>query len=143
MKKIYVIGLLITIGLIGLRIVFLREFISVSFIAREVLVGLLFAHIYLGLSYAGMNLIRLIFQEWFAELRIIGFWLSNIGFTGYLAYSYIKTIHMNHWICSALSGFAMIIIGLMLDYHQQNVIEYKIDKNAKEIKDEDFKIQFK
>lgn len=143
MKIIYFIGLILTMIFIGLRIFMLREWLTIGLIVREVLIGLLSAHLLLAISYAGMSLIRIIFQSWFSELRMIGFWISNMTATLALVYFYVKTIHIDFWFFSAYSGFAMLIIGLLLESYPHIVSDFDVDKDAKEIKDEDFKIQFK
>ncbi|RJX26472.1 MAG: hypothetical protein C4537_02610 [Acholeplasma sp.] len=132
MKRIYIIGLMITLYLIFQRYVFIFPAVSIPWVIKDIFLSLLFAHLYLGGSYLMMVIPRAIFSkrltEYFFTFNWILYSAITLFFLGYYLY-HVQSITENlMWIY----GLAMIITGGILEtavYQHDQSFEGKEDLN--------------
>lgn len=111
MKKVYFTGLIITALLMLIHYIFVFTSISDPWILREMFLGYLIAHLYLGAAYFFMLLPRIYYRRWYAEYQIFGTWLGYIATIAFGMVYYVYHVRLMDENLLYTYGIFMVFVG--------------------------------
>lgn len=115
MKNIYLIGIALTAFLFFQRYVFIFPTVSLPWIIKDLFLGLLFAHLYLGAAYLLMVIPRAIFGKTGADSVLAFNWIVFSAVVFYGIVYFLQNVQTLDKSFMLIYGIPMIIIGGLLE----------------------------
>ncbi|MCR3906499.1 MAG: hypothetical protein NUK62_05695 [Tenericutes bacterium] len=127
-KKIYFVGLIASLSLLIIRLYFVIDYLSTWVLVWRVIKTIFFIHFVGLLGFGFMKLQRIIFQRFFANLRIIFLWVVLLVLTGIFLKVYINEINNSSLDFSQINAIFMLLAGALIEniYEKQKLDEQKI-----------------
>lgn len=127
-KKIYLLGLFLSIVMLGINLAFISSVLSAQEIFLKIIKTILFIHLVLAFGFLVMRLNRILprpFAQSFMNLLLVCIYI----FTGYLIWEYIK--NFNEIDNSLLCASPMILIGALWErLYEKNRIKAEHEKQV-------------
>lgn len=127
MKKLYLIGLLITTLFIVIKIIFVIGDARFGWIISQVLLGYVLAHLYLGFSFLMMNLPRHYYQNWYIKHMQGKSWVVVVLIMGFATVSYLFDLNKVNNAGFLTYGTVMFIIGSLMEIKRHQALQSEED----------------
>ncbi len=114
MRKTYLIGLLLTLILIGVRLFIVFDLVTIPWIIKEILLTLLVGHLYIGLSFLGKMINESIFQSWIHQLHLQLRWFYILMMVIAFGYLYLIMVDQVYFPAFLISGTPLFISGYIM-----------------------------
>ncbi|HBY64890.1 MAG TPA: hypothetical protein DEG42_00575 [Acholeplasmataceae bacterium] len=128
-KKIYFIGLITSLTMFIIRLYFVIDDLSAWVVVWRIIKTFFLVHFVGLLGFGMMKLQRIIFQSFFANLRIISIWIALLILTGFCLWTYITEINNSSLDFSQINTIFMMLAGALIEnmYEKQKLHDQKIE----------------
>lgn len=129
-KKIYLIGLIASLSMLIIRLYFVIDDLSTWVVVWRIIKTVFLIHFVGLLGFGIMKLQRIIFQSFFANLRIISIWIGLLILTGLCLWTYITEINNSSLDFSQINTIFMMLSGALIEnmYEKQKLDDQRIEE---------------